>query len=146
MNTPLRFASILVCLFALFFGACASQQVQAQRVVASTFATAANHAGDVLSAAYRDEGLRVIAQAKTRPEAEAGLDAVRKKWAPVWGAWEKARAAQAVWATALESAASLSEANRAAQDVIATYCALSEAAKPLAPLPAAPGVSCPGVP
>jgi hypothetical protein len=124
---------------------CAAQQRQAQKVVASSFAVAANDVGDVLQRAYAQEGLDAIAKAKTRQDAEASLDQIRAKWRPVWAALDKVRAAQNVWATALERGDDLDRVNDAARGVIGAYCALEGAAKPLVALPAAPGVSCPEV-
>lgn len=136
---------VVVLALAVVLAGCSAQQRQAQIVVASSFASAANRAGDLLQRVYQQQGMAVIDKASTRAEADAGLAKVRSEWAPVWAAVDKVRAAQDVWATALEHQAKVDDINKAAGEVITAYCALDAAAKPLAPLPAVPGVMCPQV-
>ena len=75
-------ALLLIILLTLFGCGCGS--VQAQAVAADQLAGAVNVAVGELATAYGAEGDRLIAAAESRPEAEALLEAHRKRWDPVW--------------------------------------------------------------
>lgn len=139
---------------ALVLAACDMTALQIQAQTANAVAIGANAALPTLVNRYRQEGLDVIAGAKTRAEAEASLARVRAAWAPVWRAWDTLRVAQDSWATALErggdTAAALASLKQA-------YCGLLRVwpkqipALPVgplrcaAPVPPAPKLALPGV-
>jgi hypothetical protein len=99
--TLAMFAVIVVGLVAMLTG-CPDSARQIQVQAANSLATAANTALPMLVERYRQEGLQVVAAAKTREEAEVGVAQVKLKWAPVWKAWGALALAEGLWADALE--------------------------------------------
>ena len=132
-----RVALLVALLVAPFLG-CGSA-LQGQALVANGFALAANRALPLVADAYRAEGLRRIALAADRGQAEAALGELRIAWQPVWGtydgvayrggAWEAARTAHEAWAYGLERAArgtplGPGDVDAAGTRLRAAYCAL----------------------
>ncbi len=143
-----RLTHALICsclaLVALLVGlACSPAARQVQAVAANTLALAANDAGPLLVAAERAEGDRAIDSAPDKASALVALAAVRSKWAPVWDRWAAVRAAQAAWATALETKATPEDIAKAAGALRDAYCALGAVTPPGVALAKVEGWGCP---
>lgn len=88
-------AALLACL-----AACSS--VQTQAILADQLAGATNVAVAELGDRYQGEGEALIASAGSQAEAEALLDGLRKRWAPVWATLRAFASAHDLWASYLE--------------------------------------------
>lgn len=115
---------------------CSASQVQIEARVTDELAKFANQGGDLLERDYEDEGLHAmaVADASLPPNAPntaradalgAALEGVRKKWAPIWNAWDKFAIAEGVYATQLEQGGAPS-----AGRVLSAYCAVVAVAPP----------------
>lgn len=111
--------AVLLLLAGLGAGACHGGTQP--RTVEAVVVTTANDALPVLLATYDRETAAAVAEATSHADAEARLDAVVKRWRPVWDAWRALRAADG----AARSGA---------------LCALVAAAQGIATLPVPAGV------
>ncbi len=109
-----------VVAFSLGVG-CGGAALQIQAQTANAVAAAANAGLPVLVARYKAEGDAAIATATTRADAEAGVAAVKERWAPIWSAWEALRAAEDGWAVTIEQGSDMAAA---IQGLSVAYCGL----------------------
>lgn len=81
----MRLIPRVFALLLLAVPACSPSALQVQRSLATQVARASDALTDSLAAAYRAEGLALIAAATTRQDAAADLVLLRARWRPVFG-------------------------------------------------------------
>ena len=116
-----RFFVFLFVLISFFGLGCDITGRQIQARTANAVASAANSALPLLVERYQREGEQAIASASDRSTAEAEISAIKKRWAPIWKAWETLRVAEDAWATSIENGGDLGAALPALK---AAYCDL----------------------
>jgi hypothetical protein len=103
----MRALQALVLILATLLLGCGNAALQIQAATADAVADSSNAALPILVERYRDEGFRVLIKAKAdggnQDEARAAVAVVKKKWEPIWKAWETLRIAHNGWSDALES-------------------------------------------
>lgn len=77
--------------------------VRGQAVAAQHMATAANAGLPLLREGYAAEGLQCVEDAVDEDEARECIAGVRRRWAPVWRAWDAWSGAHDAWASSLEA-------------------------------------------